>query len=85
METIIPNKGLIGRWLNPHPFNSKEHTAILIMASTATRGGLANEVIAVQRLFYNKAPGAAISIFLLISSQTLGYGKKVEVLRKIQC
>lgn len=30
METIIPNKGLMGRWLNPHPFNSKEHLAIVM-------------------------------------------------------
>lgn len=30
METCIPNTGLIGRWFNPHPFNAKEHLAIVM-------------------------------------------------------
>ncbi len=47
----IPRWGALGRWLNPHPFNSKEHTAILIMSSTAAHSAMAVEVIAVQRLW----------------------------------
>lgn len=30
METCIPNKGFIGKWFNPHPFNAKEHLAIVM-------------------------------------------------------
>ncbi|KAH8887176.1 OPT superfamily oligopeptide transporter [Thozetella sp. PMI_491] len=70
----IPRWGVLGRWLNPHPFNSKEHVAILIMSSTAAHSAMAVEVIAVQRLWYNSAPSAAVCIFLVFASQTLGYG-----------
>lgn len=31
METCIPNKGFIGKWFNPHPFNAKEHLAIVML------------------------------------------------------
>jgi hypothetical protein len=78
----IPKWGLLGRWLNPHTFNHKEHAAILIMSSTAARSAMAAEVIAVQRLWYNKTPNAAVCIFLIFSSQILGYGV-AGLLRKI--
>ncbi|KAF8447559.1 OPT oligopeptide transporter protein-domain-containing protein [Boletus edulis BED1] len=73
METFIPRHGLF-RYLNPHPFNRKENAFIIIMASAAANSALATEVLAVQRLYYNITPNAAISIFLLFSSQLLGYG-----------
>lgn len=44
------------------------------MASTAANVALATDVLAVQRLYYNITPNAAVSIFLLFSSQLLGYG-----------
>lgn len=69
----IPKIGVL-RWLNPHPFNAKEHAAILIMSSTAAHSALAVEVIAVQRLWYEKAPNAGVCIFLIFASQLLGYG-----------
>lgn len=78
----IPKSGFIGRWLNPHPFNHKEHAAILIMSSTAARSAMAAEIIAVQRLFYTKTPSAAVCIFLIFSTQTIGYGI-AGVMRKI--
>jgi hypothetical protein len=78
----IPKWGILGKWLNPHSFNHKEHAALLIMSSTAARSAMAAEVIAVQRLWYTKTPNAAVCIFLIFSSQTLGYGI-AGVLRKI--
>lgn len=74
MEMVIPRKGLIGRWLNPHPFNSKEHAAVVVVASSAAQVALAVEVIAVQRLFYETAPSPFLSIMIVIASQCLGYG-----------
>lgn len=44
------------------------------MASAAANSALATEVLAVQRLYYNITPNAVASIFLLFSSQLLGYG-----------
>ncbi|OCL08353.1 OPT superfamily oligopeptide transporter [Glonium stellatum] len=74
MAAFIPRKTFIGRLLNPHPFNSKEHAAILVMASAAANSPAAIEVLAVQRLYYNMDPSPAIGIFLICASQCLGYG-----------
>jgi hypothetical protein len=70
----VPKWGSVGRCLNPHAFNSKEHAAILIMSSTAAHAALAVKIIAVQRLWYDKTPSAGVCIFLTFASQTLGYG-----------
>lgn len=78
---MIPPKGVLGRWLNPHPFNSKEHLAIVIMSSSASESAKAIEVLAAQRLYYNVIPNTMIAILLLFSSQLLGYGV-AGVLRK---
>ncbi|KAF8271274.1 OPT oligopeptide transporter [Lactarius quietus] len=73
MEAFIPCWGWF-RYLNPGPFNKKENAFIVIMASAAANSALGTEVLAVQRLFYNITPNGASSIFLLFSSQLLGYG-----------
>ncbi|KIK49247.1 hypothetical protein CY34DRAFT_20248 [Suillus luteus UH-Slu-Lm8-n1] len=73
METFIPRHGVF-RYLNPGPFNKKENAFIVIMSSAAANSALATEVLAVQRLYYNITPNAGSSIFLLFSSQLLGYG-----------
>ncbi|KAI9324115.1 OPT oligopeptide transporter [Zopfochytrium polystomum] len=69
LEAVIP-RGIF----NPGPFNIKEHVLIVITASTASGSALATELIAVENLFYNKDLGYAVSIFLILSSQLLGYG-----------
>ncbi|KAM5353427.1 hypothetical protein ACJ41O_000077 [Fusarium nematophilum] len=74
LEWAIPKRGVIGRWLNPHPFNMKEHAAMVVIASSGAQTALAVEVIAVQRLFYDKAPGVVVSILVVLSSQCVGYG-----------
>ncbi|KXS98172.1 hypothetical protein AC578_6407 [Pseudocercospora eumusae] len=74
MSLIIPRKGRIGRFLNPCPFNIKEHLAITIMANSASISALGIEIIAVERLYYDKTLNGAISVFLLLSSQFMGYG-----------
>ncbi|EIM81122.1 OPT oligopeptide transporter [Stereum hirsutum FP-91666 SS1] len=73
METFIPRRGVF-RYLNPFPFNKKENAFIVIMAGAAANSALGTEVLAVQRLYYNITPNAGASIFLLFSSQLLGYG-----------
>lgn len=56
------------------PFNKKENAFVIIMASAAANSALGTEVLVVQRLYYNITPNAGASIFLLFSSQLLGYG-----------
>lgn len=81
MSLALPRSGFIGRWFNPHSFNSKEHLAIVIMSSSASSAAAATEVLATQKLYYDIVPNAFVAILLLISSQLLGYGM-AGVLRK---
>lgn len=74
MSLSIPRRDWLGRFLNPHPFNIKEHLAITIMASASAVSALGIQIISVERLYFNNQLSAAVSIFLLLSSQFLGYG-----------
>jgi hypothetical protein len=56
------------------PFNSKEHAFIIIMASAAATNAVSTEILAAQRLYYNMDPSPGAAIFLVISSQLLGFG-----------
>ncbi|KAI0764766.1 OPT oligopeptide transporter [Fomes fomentarius] len=73
MHALLPSKGY-WRYLNPGPFNIKEHTAIVIMASTASQVAVAMEVIAALDLFYNIRLHPAVAIFQIFASQMIGYG-----------
>lgn len=73
MATLIPRKGVL-RYLNPHEFTRKEHAAITIMASAAAVSALATEALAAQELFYGGYPSKAAGIFIVLSSQLLGFG-----------
>ncbi|KAH9919806.1 OPT oligopeptide transporter [Fomitopsis serialis] len=73
MHVALPSKGIF-RWLNPGPFNIKEHAAIVIMASTASTSATAIQVFAVQELFYDHSMNAGVAIFTLLASQLIGYG-----------
>lgn len=62
------------RFINPSPFNIKEHVGTLIMSAAATHGALAINIFAADNLFYNYSPNTASAVFTLLSSQLLGYG-----------
>ncbi|KAJ7643180.1 peptide transporter MTD1 [Mycena rosella] len=85
MQEIIPGPGnqrygfktpdnAFWRFMNPGPFNMKEHVAIAIFASTASGSALAITIFAVDELYYNINPSVAVAIFTLISTQLIGYG-----------
>lgn len=74
MAAFIPRWGPVGRFLNPGPFNKKEHAASVLMASAAAVSALSTEALAVQKLFYGGYPSAAAGIFITMSSQLIGYG-----------
>lgn len=73
MAIAIPRKGFL-RYLNPGPFNQKEHAAITIMASAAAQSALSTEALAAQELFYGGYPSKAAGIFITLSSQLIGFG-----------
>src|SRR5262249_37950674 len=60
--------------LNPGPFNRKEHMLIGVAASTGGTSAYAIDILAVQRLFYNREMTALGSILLLLTTQLIGYG-----------
>ncbi|KAJ7312704.1 OPT oligopeptide transporter protein-domain-containing protein [Mycena albidolilacea] len=77
MQEIIPGPGntrygfktpdsAFWRFMNPGPFNLKEHVAITIFASTAAGSALAISIFAVDDLYYNIQPNAGVGIFTLI-------------------
>ncbi|KAL0953014.1 hypothetical protein HGRIS_007218 [Hohenbuehelia grisea] len=85
LETLLPGPGnprdslkmhdtAFWRFLNPGPFNIKEHVAITIFASTAADSALAISIFAADELFYNIQPNPGVGIFTLIGSQLIGYG-----------
>jgi OPT oligopeptide transporter protein len=74
MAFAIPRCGKIGRFLNPGPFNEKEHAAITLMASAASVSALATEALAAQQLFYGGYPNHVAGVFIVLSSQLLGFG-----------
>ncbi|EPT00110.1 OPT oligopeptide transporter [Fomitopsis schrenkii] len=80
-EGIIPSPGT--RWnngsrfwkfLNPGPFNIKEHVAAQIMANTAATAAQACFVFASDDLFYGITINPGNAIFTLLASQLIGYG-----------
>ena len=73
MAFAIPRKGVF-RYLNPGPFNQKEHAAITIMASAAAQCAASTEALAAQQLFYGGYPNKAAGIFITLSSQLIGFG-----------
>ncbi|KAJ7760866.1 peptide transporter MTD1 [Mycena maculata] len=62
------------RFMNPGPFNLKEHVAITIFASTASGSALAISVFAADELYYDLQINPGVGIFTLIGSQLMGYG-----------
>ncbi|KAJ7872830.1 hypothetical protein B0H14DRAFT_3131471, partial [Mycena olivaceomarginata] len=64
MHSVIPSHG-VWRYLNPGPFNLKEHTVITIMSGTASNVATGMEIIAALDLFYNLRLNAAVAIFFV--------------------
>ncbi|CAO3697429.1 unnamed protein product [Rhizopus stolonifer] len=63
-----------GGWLNPAPFNYKEHACVYIMVSSANTSAYGTYILSAQQLYFQDTPGPAGSIFLLLATQLIGYG-----------
>ncbi|KAJ7595934.1 peptide transporter MTD1 [Mycena floridula] len=61
------------RFMNPGPYNIKEHAATTILAGTAATSALGINILAADALYYGFEPNAALGIFTLLGSQLLGY------------
>ncbi|KAG1144576.1 hypothetical protein G6F37_006107 [Rhizopus arrhizus] len=63
-----------GGWINPAPFNYKEHACVYIMVSAANTAVYGTYILSAQRLYFADPPGPAGSIFMLLATQFIGYG-----------
>ncbi|KAG0172885.1 hypothetical protein DFQ28_009891 [Apophysomyces sp. BC1034] len=64
-----------GGWLNPGPFNTKEHVCIYVLVSSANVSAYGTYILGAQQLYYpNSSPTPAGGIFLLFATQIVGYG-----------
>ena len=71
MSLLIPRWGPVGRFLNPGPFNMKEHAAIVIMASSASVSATSTLVIAAQKLYYGGYPNQGGAVFITMATQRM--------------
>lgn len=63
------------RWsLNPGPFNIKEHSIIVVMASVSFGAAYATDILLAQIAFYKQDFGIVFQLLLVISTQSIGYG-----------
>jgi OPT family small oligopeptide transporter len=61
-------------FLNPGPFNVKEHTLITIMANVSFGSAYATDILVTQIHFFNQDFGWTFAMLLCISTQIIGYG-----------
>ncbi|RKO90452.1 OPT oligopeptide transporter protein-domain-containing protein, partial [Blyttiomyces helicus] len=78
-DVIFARGTFIGGSLNPGPYNIKEHTLIVVAASTNNGNAYATDILAIQRLFYgpNQNPndvGWCAALLLILTTQCVGYG-----------
>lgn len=77
-EKVVPNRqiNIFGFRcdLNPGPFNIKEHSIIVVMASVSFSVAYATDIILAQLVFYKQNFGIVFQLILTISTQSLGYG-----------
>jgi OPT family small oligopeptide transporter len=71
------------KWnLNPGPFNVKEHTVIVVMASVSFGTAYATDIILAQNAFYKRDYGLLFQLLLITTTQCVGYGI-AGILRKV--
>ena len=62
------------KWsLNPGPFNIKEHSIIVVMASVSFSAAYATDILFAQIAFYKQDFGIIFQLLLVVSTQSIGY------------
>ncbi|ORY26993.1 OPT oligopeptide transporter protein-domain-containing protein [Naematelia encephala] len=69
---MLPSHGW-WRFINPGPFNIKEHTAIVIFSSTASTTAEAVSIVAILKMYYNLDLNPGIAIIQTWATQCIGY------------
>ncbi|KAG0005238.1 hypothetical protein BGZ80_005491, partial [Entomortierella chlamydospora] len=69
MAKVLPSG-----FLNPGPFNVKEHVLIALAANCASGTAYAMDIIVIQRVFYGQNFGFLANFLLILTTQMLGFG-----------
>jgi hypothetical protein len=62
------------KWLNPGPWNVKEHVIATVTATSANASAYATWILSAQQLYYTNSPSVAGGLFLVLATQLVGYG-----------
>ncbi|KAF4585130.1 hypothetical protein EYR40_001967 [Pleurotus pulmonarius] len=70
---IMPQLRIFGVSLNPGPFTVKEHVLVTIMATVGAQSAYATDIVAVQRVTYDRPFGFGYNWMLVMSTQLIGF------------
>ena len=70
MEKTLPK----GTFVNPGPFNIKEHTLISVLATAGGTSAYASDILAISTLYFKRDFHPLIAIGLIQTTQFIGYG-----------
>ncbi|KAG6306344.1 hypothetical protein E4U44_008054, partial [Claviceps purpurea] len=70
----LPLRIRLARFINPGPWNLKEHTVCAVTATSASNAAASITVFTAQNLFYDLPPNATTIILSVISIGLFGYG-----------
>ena len=68
-----PEHWPLAKFVNPGPFNIKEHTLITVMATVSSGSAYATEIIATQHIFYGSQLAIGYQFLLVLSTQMIGF------------
>ncbi|KAG0322021.1 hypothetical protein BG000_003043 [Podila horticola] len=69
MARILPSG-----FMNPGPFNVKEHVLVSLTANCAAGTAYAVDIVVIQKVFYHDDFGFGANLLLIFCTQMLGYG-----------
>lgn len=68
-----PRHWPLANWINPGPFNIKEHTLISIISSVSVGPAYATDIFITQHAWYKQHLTAGYMILLILSTQMIGF------------
>lgn len=68
-----PRHWPLAEWINPGPFNIKEHTMISVMSSVGVSPAYATDIFITQHAYYGQHLKAGYMILLMMSTQMIGF------------
>lgn len=68
-----PRNWPLADWINPGPFNIKEHTMISVMSSVSVGSAYSTDIFIVQHAYYRQHLSGGYMILLTLATQLIGF------------